>query len=138
MRYAKWMALIAALAIVLLSLGGSPATGAKGQILKRAAMGQLRASYISVKVRRHGRVVRVKRRMPAIAAGTIAAARDAMGLGFASKRFQKFFVPPDTGREDHTIPADGGGGDGSGSGKSGMGFRLATYGCSGRLGNSGG
>src|SRR5207253_2922890 len=48
MRYAKWMALIAALAIVLLSLGGSPATGAKGQILKRAAVGQLRASYISV------------------------------------------------------------------------------------------
>src|SRR2546421_9270231 len=101
MRYAKWMALIAALATVLLSLGGSPATGAKGQILKRAAMGQLRASYISVKVRRHGRVVRVKRRMPAIAAGTIAAARDAIGLGFPSKRVPKVFLPPDTRPPGH-------------------------------------
>src|SRR2546421_11890748 len=96
MRYAKWMALIAALATVLLSLGGSPATGAKGQILKRAAMGQLRASYISVKVRRHGRVVRVKRRMPAIAAGAHAPGRGATGPGFPSQRGPKVLLAPGT------------------------------------------
>src|ERR671934_2633531 len=107
MRYAKWMALTAALATVLLSLGGSPATGAKGQILKRAMYGQLRASYIPVKVRRHGRKVRLKRRMPTISAGTIAAAREAMGLGFTSKRFHRFFVRPD-GSNDHQLPAGGG------------------------------
>jgi hypothetical protein len=131
------MALTAALATVLLSLGGSPATGAKGQILKRAMYGQLRASYIPVKVRRHGRIVRVKRRMPTIAAGTIAAARNSVGLGFASKRFQKFFAPPDGGgREDNIVPADGGEGpDANGSGKADMGFALGTYGCSDRLGN---
>jgi hypothetical protein len=130
------MALVVVLATVVLSLGGSPATGAKGSILKRAALGQLRASYIPVKIRRHGRVVRVKRRMPAISAGTIAAAREALGRGFAAKRFQKFVVPPDGGPEDHTLPADGGeGGNANGSGKADMGFRLGTYGCSGRTGS---
>ena len=47
-------------------------------VIRQAALGQIRAAHINVRVRRHGRVTTVQRKMPFFSAGTLAAAYGAI------------------------------------------------------------
>ena len=145
-RFAKSALLLGALGVILLALGAPSATGAKPHLLKSAALGQIRPAFIKVKIHRHGRVYTVKRRMPFISPGTIAAARQALALPFASRaaRARLFANAAPGGPDEKALGADAASGNGTNANgndnanNAGLGISLGTYGCSRRLGNANG
>jgi hypothetical protein len=127
----------------VLVLGGS-ASGSKqhyGNIIGAAAKGQLVPAKLVVHVTRpDGSKVTVVKRMPWFSAGTLTAAREALGLGsIDAERFQHADGSHgESGANLQAAPAgahEGGGGNQGGGGDEGhnfLGMNANTLGCSGR------
>ena len=134
--------------VILLGLGGS-ASGGKphGNILMRAAKGQIGPAKLVVHVTRaDGTKVTVVKTMPWFSAGTLTAAREALGLpAIDEEKLQHADgnVVSRSGANLRTAPSGTGSGNGDGNGRGDegnggrLGMRIATIGCSARLGQNG-